>query len=879
MYKALLHIRPLMLALASLAVLCASTSAAFAQVPSGTNIDNQAGGSFRLKTGARDTIRSNSVRTVVSSTEGPFLVLEKRVDFTTIAPGANLGYTLSLGNQGTSSATSLRITDSLPVNTTFVSAGEGGVLQGSMIVWTLPSLPAAGTFELHLVVRVNPTFVEGEISNRARVSSHEGISAESNLVQSTVNTWIASSLSLVATKGAIIGNGSDTTTLHASIVDAAGVRATDGTQVLFTTTAGGFPNGKDSITVSTLGGTASVALRSDVVTNEIVTANIAATTMSASGRTVRDTGSIAFYSGAIAGRVFSTSTRTPIVGAHAFAYDAAGVEVSRDTTDSDGYYLLPVPDRGEYEVLIRYINRHGNLVETRSVVSVHAPVGSGGTGPTSAHSSIAGTVIDQLTGSPIEEVGIPVTIERIALEKRNSSSVLKTTRLTGAHGAFLFDSLTSGRYRIRIEHEQYQGSIDVVVDVPGLMVIDSDIEASEIPRLQLRLTATKRIADIGDVVGFTLDATNTSKGVHLDHIVVAAALPPGFAFVAGTSRLAGVAIADPSGGHTRFWQLPDTLAPGAELRLTYRVVAAAGAIDGDGTTRVVATATSLSGDSALSARVEAIVDVRPGVFTDRGIIIGKIYYDANRSGDQDDGEEGIPGVELWMEDGTRVVTGEDGRYSLPQVMPGERVVRVNRKTLPTGARLFATGTAFSDDALSRFVRITEGGIARADFHLLPPTQGALGFSVSHQQLAAYGDTATARFVVRTDDPAATKGILLSDTLPAGLHYDLTSLRVNGVAIKQEGRKSQILALQLHGLARPEGDTVSVTIVADSAGVDRPIGRRGVLILSYPKARDAVFRPSTIESIGSGLEGWVLRYEPRPLFAAADSGRRRRGGSS
>jgi uncharacterized repeat protein (TIGR01451 family) len=857
-----------------MAMLCSVASMAIAQVPSGTRIENQARGEFRFKTGARDSVRSNTVQTVVSSTEGPFLFLEKSVDLASVAPGTNLTYTLRLTNQGTSAATSLRLVDSLPANTTLVSASDAGVRQGSIILWEIPNLPASAERTVQLVVRVSPALLNGTITNRARVSCQQGISAASNLVESTVTTYIANSLKLVATKDAIIGNGSDTTTLGAIVLDAAGVRATDGTMVRFTTTRGSFANGTDTITAATVGGTASVTLRSVVVVNETVVAAITATSVNASGQTLLDSGAITFYSGAIAGTVFSTSSNAPIVGADAFAYDGTGVEVSRDTTDSAGYYLLPVPGRGEYEVLIRYTNRHGRVIETRSVVGVDAPAGAGGSAPTPATSSIAGTVVDDRTGEPLEGDSIQVTIESQGFGKRSGDPVGLRSVLTDAQGGFVFDSLALGRYRLRVVSDQYQGWMDIVDTVPGLMVIDSDIEVSEIPRLQLALTATKRVADIGDVVGYTIAMTNSSRSVHLDSIVLSSALPPGFAYVAGTSRLGTTAIADPSGSHILQWRLGDTLASGSALKITYRAIAGAGSIDGDGTTRAFATATSLSGDSALSAAVELAVDIRSGLFTDRGIVIGKIYYDADSNGYQDPGEDGIPGVELWMEDGTRVVTGEDGLYSLPQIAPGERVIRVNRGTLPTGSILHSSGTAFAGDALSRFVRISEGGIARADFHVLPPTQGALGFSASRPRIDAIGDTATVLFVIRTDDPTKTKGILLSDTLPAGLHYDLTTLKVNGVLLRSEARRSRILAVQLQSLVRGTSDSVTVSIVADSAGVSQPIGNRGVLILSYPKGRDTHFHPPA-----SGLQGWVPPYEPRRWFAVEGVGRTRMGGRS
>jgi len=53
----------------------------------------------------------------------------------------------------------------------------------------------------------------------------------------------------------------------------------------------------------------------------------------------------------------------------------------------------------------------------------------------------------------------------------------------------------------------------------------------------------------------------------------------------------------------------------------------------------------------------ATVKVVGGVFTTRGIIFGKVFVDKNRNRVQNRGEDGIPGVRIWLEDGTFAVTG------------------------------------------------------------------------------------------------------------------------------------------------------------------------------------------------------------------------------
>ena len=81
------------------------------------------------------------------------------------------------------------------------------------------------------------------------------------------------------------------------------------------------------------------------------------------------------------------------------------------------------------------------------------------------------------------------------------------------------------------------------------------------------------------------------------------------------------------------------------------------------------------------------VQIQQGVFSDRGLIVGKVFYDDNQNRYQDSGEAGLKGIELMMEDGTRIITGDDGKYSVPDIAAGDHVIRLREYTLPKGDQL------------------------------------------------------------------------------------------------------------------------------------------------------------------------------------------------
>jgi uncharacterized repeat protein (TIGR01451 family) len=78
-----------------------------------------------------------------------------------VQAGANLTYTLAYGNSGNAGATGVIISDTLPANTTFVSATGGGTLSGSVVNWSVGTLAGGGSGSVQLVVKVNAPLANG----------------------------------------------------------------------------------------------------------------------------------------------------------------------------------------------------------------------------------------------------------------------------------------------------------------------------------------------------------------------------------------------------------------------------------------------------------------------------------------------------------------------------------------------------------------------------------------------------------------------------------------------------------------------------------------------------------------------------------------------
>ncbi len=85
------------------------------------------------------------------------LELVKIADKSQVLKGDTLTYTLTLTNKGDSEATDVAVTDTLPIDVTFVSATPtaGTTFDDGTKVWSIPSLPKNNVVTLQIVVTIN----------------------------------------------------------------------------------------------------------------------------------------------------------------------------------------------------------------------------------------------------------------------------------------------------------------------------------------------------------------------------------------------------------------------------------------------------------------------------------------------------------------------------------------------------------------------------------------------------------------------------------------------------------------------------------------------------------------------------------------------------
>lgn len=269
---------------------------------------------------------------------------------------------------------------------------------------------------------------------------------------------------------------------------------------------------------------------------------------------------------------------------------------------------------------------------------------------------------------------------------------------------------TESDFTLRID--DLNTSIEIVNDSPSLTVTkESDV----------------RTADLGDYVNYTINITNSGNSTAYD-VQLKDALPRGFAYVDGSVRISQTADIDITQPQTTEFKAEGkyqvlnlgTMAIGETRQITYRVLLGASALGGDGINRAVAVASNDQGTILVSREAQWKIEVERGVMNTDGIIIGKVYHDINRDGIQqkDDGELGVAGVRLYMENGNFIVTDPEGKYNFYGVSAKTHVLKVDRTTLPRATELVIQSNRNAGDAASRFVDLKYGELHRADFGIV-----------------------------------------------------------------------------------------------------------------------------------------------------------------
>ncbi len=677
---------------------------ASSSVPPGTSIDNQASATFSPAPGSSLTATSNVVHVITQAAAGPaVLTVHKTATQSTANPGDLLIFTLALANIGTGDAVTVAVTidgsaankillrDIVPNNTRFTAFVATGVATPLYHINGAPAQTyvSAAPSDLSTVDAVAfalDTFVAGASANfsfQAKVNS-----SASGLIRNTSIVYF--------------NNGSDTSAVS------------------------------NEVDITVTGPPPTIAY---------------------------------YYDGSFS----KTIQVTPISSLLWIQVNAAGCNLDPTVIESKPITLKSVltgdtesfiatetgPNTGVFQILPAVPMRDGSanpVVSGNQIMEVlrndQIIATLAGCGASSVTATVlidpAGVVFDshsnaQVTGATVTLIDVtgggngghpnaPATVLQFDGTTPAPSSVV-----TASTGQFQFPQVLPSTYRISVtppSNYKFPSAvppaqlpagrhIDPLASYNGSFVISSStttvnydvpMDTSATATIFVQKTVDRGTVQQGEFVNYTVEIKNLLT-VALSSVQVVDTLPPGFAYQPKSARLNGAVISEPAGGRGPVLTFNiGNLDPSADVKLTYRVFVGPGSGVGDRINTVVAHSGSMQSNVAT-----ARVTVEAGLFSSNGFIVGKVFQDCNHNRIQDQDELGIPGVRLYLDDGTFAITDEGGKYSMYGVPGRTHVLKVDTTSLPAGASLVAISSRNAGDGGSRFIDLKFGEMQKADF--------------------------------------------------------------------------------------------------------------------------------------------------------------------
>lgn len=321
--------------------------------------------------------------------------------------------------------------------------------------------------------------------------------------------------------------------------------------------------------------------------------------------------------------------------------------------------------------------------------------------------------------------------------------------------------------------------------------------------LYVRKSTSKDVVAEGDFLQYLVTVENTGI-IPVADVSASDKLPLGFRYQQGSAKVGGVKSADPSistDGRTMTFSL-GTIGAGNTVSISYVVEVAAGARLGMATNF----ASASDGIGTSSNLAKATVKVREDLLRSKSIIMGRVIAgpcDVNKE------DEGMAGARIYLEDGTYVVTDENGMYHFEGVDPGTHVVQLDIGSVPPWFEVTPCeeNSRFAGRSFSQFVDLQGGTMWRADFHvkLKPKLKGKVDISLKSN---LDNDTLTYTIPVKVG-PVGVRNLRVTVVLPDGNSYIKGSSKISGEDIPDPDVVFTSLIYKLGAV--PEGWTGEISL--------------------------------------------------------------------
>ncbi|MDO6514854.1 SdrD B-like domain-containing protein [Neptuniibacter sp. 2_MG-2023] len=292
-----------------------------------------------------------------------------------------------------------------------------------------------------------------------------------------------------------------------------------------------------------------------------------------------------------------------------------------------------------------------------------------------------------------------------ALVQNNNTAPVSSAAVHDANAC----PATSAGFAAGANSTQYFFSFVLDPGLPSGNVLNNHIPLDPVlgGAINMVKTAAKDAVSQGELIPYTIQAINT-YAVGLEDVELIDQTPPGFKYVAGSSRIDGVASEPVVEGRALTWSNIDFNA-GESHTITLLLVPGTGVSDGEYVNQAWASIENNRASNVATATVQLV----PDPTFECSDIIGKVFDDQNTNGYQDKGEPGLPGVRVATVNGELITTDKHGRYhiacaAVPDELKGSNfILKLDPQTLPSGYRVTTENP--------RVIRLTQGKISKLNF--------------------------------------------------------------------------------------------------------------------------------------------------------------------
>ena len=255
-----------------------------------------------------------------------------------------------------------------------------------------------------------------------------------------------------------------------------------------------------------------------------------------------------------------------------------------------------------------------------------------------------------------------------------------------------------------------------------LLAFQFDLGLCQAEQVQITKSSDRATAEPGDTAIYRLSLRNTGDA-GLDNVVTTDTFPRGFKFlpksVRGEIEGEPVNITSEQNGSVVTFRTDAVIPPGQVLNIVYAAQLSPDAVRGSGRNSAIVNAQRTDNDFAVKdGPATHLLRVRPGITSDCGTIIGRVFVDKNFDGEQQSGEPGVPNAVIFLENGNRVTTDANGLYSVANVLPGKHTGVLDLSSLP--GYTLAPNLKFKErNSQSRLVNLEPSGMVRMNFAVTP----------------------------------------------------------------------------------------------------------------------------------------------------------------